>query len=661
MGRLRKYEHLLRSHGVKIDNDDSPGEESSGFDRGRETGLSMTVPRGRHQPPGALFADKENSHYVESTLWENLRDEISDPKDALQGSSEDEINEHSGYCPPAEKFLMSFGSAAKDLSSLHPPAVQIFRLWQTFLVNVNPLVKMFHAPTVQQTILDASGDLENVPRHTEALMFAIYFLAVSSLRNEDCEAMFRENRTTLLSRYAHGTQQALINSKFLKSLNIFTLQALVLFLLGVRNIYDPHSLWVLSGSTVRIAQRLGLHRDGSSHKISPFDAEIRRRTWWQIVFLDGHSSKLAGAGFPAWLAKFDTRIPMNISDSDLSPTMKEPPAEKEGATEMIFCCLRYETAQALRAAKSVHRKGGEGHWAIQTGVELMPEKDKAIDELEARFQERFLKYCDPSIPLHLLAIYMAKSVICTMRIMAHHPRQYPDKGASMPQKEKDMLFSESLKELEYDTLSHTTPAIRGYLWHITTHFQLDAFIYLLSELRHRTTGDIVERAWQQIKLSYDNRPEMISDTKNSLYTAIGNLALKSWGKREEAVREYRAPPRFISLLRAQRNIPDPPRPVAEISRDPFAQSQVQGQSSMNVTQNMMYNNAGSNEDMMSQWGTGQDWAAFDSNMNMPEITPVDWEYWQHLMDGDLPAYNGPLPGDAADNGANGGPRQTWFP
>lgn len=65
MGRLRKYEHLLRSHGVKIDNDDSPGEESSGFDRGRETGLSMTVPRGRHQPPGALFADKENSHYVE--------------------------------------------------------------------------------------------------------------------------------------------------------------------------------------------------------------------------------------------------------------------------------------------------------------------------------------------------------------------------------------------------------------------------------------------------------------------------------------------------------------------------------------------------------------------------------------------------------------------
>jgi hypothetical protein len=251
VGRLRKYEHLLKTHGVKIDDDDSPGEESSGnwADRGRETGLSMTVPRARNQPPGALFADKENSHYVEryctvlprpkpplppanhhSTLWENLRDEISDPKDALQGSSEDEINDNAVFCPPAENLLMSLGSATKDLSALHPPAVQIFRLWQTFLVNVNPLVKMFHAPTVQQTILDASGDLGNVPRHTEALMFAIYFLAVSSLRNEDCEAMFGEQRAMLLTKYSHATQQALINSKFLKSLNIFTLQALILFL-----------------------------------------------------------------------------------------------------------------------------------------------------------------------------------------------------------------------------------------------------------------------------------------------------------------------------------------------------------------------------------------------------------------------------------------------
>lgn len=418
--------------------------------------------------------------------------------------------------------------------------------------------------------------------------------------------------------------------------------------------------------TVRIAQRLGLHRDGSSLKIPPFDAEIRRRTWWQIVFLDGNASKMAGAGFPAWLAKFDTRIPMNVSDSDLSPTMKELPTEKEGATEMLVCCLRYETAQAIRSAKSMHygfghrTSGGgggaaaseDGNWAVKTGAELIPEKDKAIDELEARFEQRFLRYCDASIPLHLLATLMAKSVICTMRIMAHHPRQYADKGATMPQKEKDMVFAECLKELEYDTLGHTTPAVRGFRWHTTSHFQLDAFIYLLSELRHRTTGEIVERAWQQIQLSYDHRPEMIHDRKNTLYTAMGNLALKAWAKREDALGTYQAPPRFISLLRSQRNIPDPPRPVAEISRADILSRPSQTMNfNSNVPPDVTYNNFEMSD---QQWGSAS-WGNWEA---MPEITPVDWEYWQHVMDGELPGFPGDGGGGHLANEAAG---QSWFP
>lgn len=123
--------------------------------------------------------------------------------------------------------------ATKDLSSVHPQPVHIFKLWQTFLINVNPLVKLFHAPTVQQTILDASGDLNNVPKHVEALMFSIYLLAITSLQPEECERMFGDTRTNLLSRYSHGTQQALINAKFMKSLNLTTLNAFCLYLVCI--------------------------------------------------------------------------------------------------------------------------------------------------------------------------------------------------------------------------------------------------------------------------------------------------------------------------------------------------------------------------------------------------------------------------------------------
>lgn len=314
---------------------------------------------------------------------------------------------------------------------------------------------------------------------------------------------------------------------------------------------------------------------------------------------------------------------------------------------MIFCCLRYETAQALRGAKPGTPCKEASALADATGPELIPEKDRVIDELEARFQEQFLKYCDPSIPLHLLTIYVAKSVICTMRIMAHHPRQYPDKGASMPQKEKDMLFTESLKELEFDSLGHTHKSVQGFLWHVASHFQLDAFIYLLSELRHRTSGELVDRAWRQIELSFQNRPEMINDTRNGLYVAIGSLALKAWQKREEAQGNYQVPPpRFISLLRTQRNITEAPKRLALPPPVPNSAQQhhYMGSNGVanyenNVPQGLTYNNmAGGGGGHGQQWGASPDAFAFDTAM--PGITPVDWEYWQTLMDGDLPAYTG---------------------
>ncbi len=398
---------------------------------------------------------------------------------------------------------------------------------------------------------------------------------------------------------------------------------------GLRKNYDPHSLWILSGTAVRIAQRLGLHRDGANHKIPPFDAEIRRRTWWQIVFFDGQTSKLAGAGFPMWLTKFDTKAPLNISDGDLFPTMKALPIEKEGATEMMFCCLKNATAQELRHGNiSKHRIEGERYFV--PGAAILAEKDKAIDEIEAHFQQRFLQFCDPSIPLHLLVMVTAQSVLCTLRIMAHHPRQYSDNGASMSQEEKDLIFTECVKEIEFDSIGHTNKSTQGYLWHTREHFQLDAFIYLLSELRHRISGDLVDRAWRQIELVFKHRPEFTKNTKNGLYFAIGNMALKAWEKRETALNGSQ-PPKFVALLREERKISTP----LTASKRPLETSS----DYQHELPSGLYQNVGTPQNFTNGSSTGTsgetpDWNAQAFDINMPEITPVDWEYWQTLMNGE---------------------------
>lgn len=89
--------------------------------------------------------------------------------------------------------------------------------------------------------------------------------------------------------------------------------------------------------------------------------------------------------------------------------MTELPKEQLGATEMMFCRLRYEVIDALRNSKIA-----DGNWNLVTSVEIIAERDKAINELEKLLEEKYLRYADPSIPLHLLCTFMAKCVTCTV-------------------------------------------------------------------------------------------------------------------------------------------------------------------------------------------------------------------------------------------------------
>lgn len=98
---------------------------------------------------------------------------------------------------------------SQRISSLHPHPVQIFKLWQAFLDNVNPLSKVIHAPTVQVQILQATGNLDNLQSNTEALLFAIYTTAICSLSSDECESIMGEPKTNLSPRFLTATEQAL--------------------------------------------------------------------------------------------------------------------------------------------------------------------------------------------------------------------------------------------------------------------------------------------------------------------------------------------------------------------------------------------------------------------------------------------------------------------
>lgn len=67
----------------------------------------------------------------------------------------------------------------------------------------------------------------------QALMFAIYFAAITSLTHEECTLQIGEHKEELLARYRYGTEQALVQAQLLNSSEMVTLQALVIYLVCI--------------------------------------------------------------------------------------------------------------------------------------------------------------------------------------------------------------------------------------------------------------------------------------------------------------------------------------------------------------------------------------------------------------------------------------------
>lgn len=127
-------------------------------------------------------------------------------------------------------FLFGFSSLALDLRGFHPDPTQISFCWQTFKDRVDPMIKMVHVPTTETFIMRAKHNLDSLSKGVEALLFAIYFAAVTSLTQQECRESLGESKHTLLAKYRFCVEQALARAGFLKAQELLLLQTFVIFL-----------------------------------------------------------------------------------------------------------------------------------------------------------------------------------------------------------------------------------------------------------------------------------------------------------------------------------------------------------------------------------------------------------------------------------------------
>ena len=117
---------------------------------------------------------------------------------AGDGSDSSEDDASSGKTPstqelertPSERHAFLFGHnpslSASDLSAFHPLPSQIPFLLDVFSENVNFFSQIVHIPTVTKMVRESrSNGMMRLTPANEALMFSIYYAAITSMEEDD--------------------------------------------------------------------------------------------------------------------------------------------------------------------------------------------------------------------------------------------------------------------------------------------------------------------------------------------------------------------------------------------------------------------------------------------------------------------------------------------
>ena len=157
----------------------------------------------------------------------NSEDLVKDALIALTKSSveHNESSAENGFITsqPADSSATGSGTFG-----MHPPIRQIFEYWHLFVRRVDPLLKIIHCLTFEETLLKALEDLQSIGPVMESLLFAIYYAAVGSCTNRECRTRFGESREVLLQRYGRVVEAALADNYNMPVLE--SLQALVIYI-----------------------------------------------------------------------------------------------------------------------------------------------------------------------------------------------------------------------------------------------------------------------------------------------------------------------------------------------------------------------------------------------------------------------------------------------
>lgn len=298
----------------------------------------------------------------------------------------------------------------------------------------------------------------------------------------------------MLLQYRLGLEHAWAKADFLHVPDITVVQSLATFLLLGRRYDSPRFIWMMTGLLIRMAQCLGLQRDGSNFKhLSPYEVEMRRRLWTMICMLDLRASEDQGTELSILAGHYDTRGPLNVNDSDLTPEMTEFPPDRQGLTDSSLGCVFHAIIDTQRRIAALG--DGEGKSAAN-----LLEKQRLLDEIYSAFDRKYFQYTAGSRDIEYW-MYIAKLIVSKMRLVIYLPVVLSRPNDTSLDFQNRLLTS-AIELAEYNHVLISDYERRKWRWLYQTYTHWHAIVYLLLETSQRAWSPLVERAWVALHSSW---------------------------------------------------------------------------------------------------------------------------------------------------------------
>lgn len=242
--------------------------------------------------------------------------------------------------------------------------------------------------------------------------------------------------------------------------DLVLVQAFGIFLILARRHDSPRWVWMMTGLLIRMAQALGLHRDGShfAPHLTPFEVEMRRRVWWGVCMLDVRASEDQGTDFTIGPGSFDTRLPLNIDDADIGPDTREMPEEREGLTDMTIAlvsggmCDVTRQMMALSSSRSSSTRSADPD-PDPDPASLIRDQTELLDEVYGRLERRYLRYADSEGGRNIaywVMVTVARLLVAKMTLITHLPVLFSSTPSPSPAAPREQQNQERQQQQHFD-------------------------------------------------------------------------------------------------------------------------------------------------------------------------------------------------------------------